>query len=589
MTSITLGLSGAIGHDAAAALFVDNELVAAVEEERLIRRKYATKETPYHAARQCFQIAGIRATDVDQVAIPYAPASLFTKARWHYAYRHWYAPDRSIVSLFAGNRRYRRYLGELKGLLEKLHIPAAQVKIHSVPHQLAHASSVYHLNETEEKTAIFCNDSRCEYSNIFLGYGHQGKIHRIKEFYNPDSLCGMYAAVTDYLGFDMFNGEFKVMGISPFGDPDKYDLTSLAKIRNKKFYVDTRLIGTVGLRRYKAKSKGHYFSQKLVDMLGPRRVGNLVDDPYVHYAAAIQKLYEDMAVRLIELHLGKVLEECGRLVVAGTGSLNIRLNQRLAAMPQVKELIVHSAAGDSGTAIGAASYAVRNSGTLIKPVSNMFLGPRYTRQQCIEACRLHREKPVWQELENPHEMAAELLAQGELVAWFRGRMEFGSRGLGNRSVLANPTIEDISETINKRIKFRESWRPFSPSVLDSAAQEFLGDQIRDEYMCVGVTASDAWREKYPALFYPDGGTLTQVVREEVHPDFYRLLQNFLQRTGHPLLIKTSFCRPGEALVCTPEDALNTFMGTDLQYLILEDLLITRRPRTDHGWERGESR
>ncbi|MEQ8955983.1 MAG: carbamoyltransferase N-terminal domain-containing protein, partial [Gammaproteobacteria bacterium] len=193
MTTITLGLSGAIGHDAAAALFIDGELVAAVEEERLIRRKYATKESPYQAVRQCFQIAGVRATDVDQVAIPYAPASLFTTARWHYAYRHWYAPDRSIDSLFNGNRRYRRYLRELKEILEKLHIPVNRVKLHSVPHQLAHASSVYHLNESKQKTAIFCNDSRCEYSNIFLGYGDGGRIHRIKEFHNPDSLCGMYA------------------------------------------------------------------------------------------------------------------------------------------------------------------------------------------------------------------------------------------------------------------------------------------------------------------------------------------------------------------------------------------------------------
>ncbi|MEQ8954499.1 MAG: carbamoyltransferase C-terminal domain-containing protein, partial [Gammaproteobacteria bacterium] len=365
-------------------------------------------------------------------------------------------------------------------------------------------------------------------------------------------------------------------GIAPFGDPNKYDLSPLAKIRNKKFYVDTRLIGTVGLRRYKAKSRGHYFSQKLVDMLGPRRVGNLVDDPYVHYAAAIQKLYEDMAVRLIELHLGEVLADCGRLAVAGTGSLNIRLNQRLAAMPQVKELVVHSAAGDSGTAIGAAAYAVRKAGEKLKPVPNLLLGPSYSRPSCIAACRRHRENPDFVELENPHEKAAELLAQGEPVAWFRGRMEFGSRALGNRSILANPTIEGISDAINTRVKFRESWRPFSPSVLDIAAAEFLGNQPRDEFMCVGVIASDSWREKYPALVYPDGGTRAQIVTEQGHPDFYRLLQRFHELTGHPLLINTSLSRPGEALVCSPDDALNMFMGTDLKYLVLQDLLVTKR-------------
>ena len=200
-------------------------------------------------------------------------------------------------------------------------------------------SSAYHLDEREGKTAIFCIDSKGEYSNIFLGYGENGKIVKVKEFYNPDSLCGMYAALTDYLGFEILKGEIKVMGIAPFGDSSKYDLTSLANFNGKRFKVDNTLVGTVGIRRFKAKSKGHYFSQKLVDLLGPRRVGTLVDDPYVHYAAAIQKLYEDLSAQLVEHYLSDVMEETGRLAIAGTGSVNIRLNQRLANLPKVKELI----------------------------------------------------------------------------------------------------------------------------------------------------------------------------------------------------------------------------------------------------------
>ncbi len=183
----------------------------------------------------------------------------------------------------------------------------------------------------------------------------------------------MYTALTDFLGFENLDGEFKVMGISPFGDPLKYDLSSLARFNGKKFKVDNTMIGTVGLRRYKVKSRGHYFSQKLVDMLGPRRVGNLVDDPYVHYAAAIQKLYQDLSAQLIIHYLADVLKETGRLAIAGTGSMNIRLNQRLASLPQVKQLIVHPACSDSGTAIGAAAYAIRQSGTRIEPVKNMML------------------------------------------------------------------------------------------------------------------------------------------------------------------------------------------------------------------------
>ena len=174
---------------------------------------------------------------------------------------------------------------------EKLHITKLTAEVVTVRNQLAHASSVYHLNETDQKTAILCLDSKGEYSNVFIGYGHQGQIVRLKEFYNPDSLCGMYAALTDYLGFEILDGEFKVMGMASYGDPNKYDLSSLASFDGKRFKVNTKLISTVGLLRYKAKLKGHYFSKKLVAMLGPRREGNLTDDPYLYSTAAIHHIY----------------------------------------------------------------------------------------------------------------------------------------------------------------------------------------------------------------------------------------------------------------------------------------------------------
>lgn len=576
MAKITLGLSGAIGHDPAAALFVDGELIAAVEEERILRRKHAKGEQPYLAARRCMQIAGVRPAEINRVAIPYAPISLFNKARWHYAYRHWYAPDRSIDSLFNGNRRYSRYRRELTKLLEKLQVRVDEHNIIPVEHQLAHASSCYHMSESDEKTAIFCNDSKGEYSNVFFGYGEAGKITRLKEFYDPDSLCGMYAAMTDYLGFEILDGEFKVMGISPFGDADKYDLSPLASFNGKKLKVNNKLIGTVGLRRYKAKSKGHYFSQKLVDMLGPRRVGNLTDDPYVHYAAAIQKLYEDLSVDLVKHYLGDTIRETGRLAVAGTGSMNIRLNQKLKEIEGVKELVIHPACSDAGTAIGAASYAIKQEGGKVSPLRNMYLGPSFSSEDCVDACLHNREKPNFLILEDPVAKAAELLAEGEPVAWFQGAMEFGCRSLGNRSILANPTEEGIIDKINTLVKFREKWRPYSPSVLDSFADELLEGDVDDPYMCICVKLKPRWQEKYPALAYADGSTRVQVVTASSNPMFHSLLNQFQKLTGHSLLINTSLSRPGEAMICSPDDAIDMFIGTDLKYLILENLLVTKR-------------
>jgi carbamoyltransferase len=580
MTQVTLGLSGAIGHDSAAAIFVDGELVAAAEEERFIRRKHARDELPYHAAIFCMQYARVNPADVDIVAIPHAPVSLFSRARWHYARRHWYAPDRAIDSIFNGNRRYRRHVRQLKGLLEQLQIPWKQIKFVPVEHQLAHASSCYHLSGYEGDTAILTIDSRGEYAVMLLAHGIDGKIKKIKEFYDPDSLSGMYAAITDYLGFEILDGEYKVMGLAPFGDPDKYDLSSLAEFNGKKFRVDNTLISTVGFRRYKEKSRGHYFSRKLVEMLGPRREGAIGDDPYIHYAAAIQKLYEDMAAGLVTQYLYPVLKDNGKLVFAGTSSMNIKLNQKLESLPSVKELFVHPACGDSGTAIGAASFAAAKHGQTIQPLKNVFLGPKFTKAQCISACRNHRDKPLWEELENAPEKAAQLLYNGNLVAWYQGRMEFGPRALGNRSILGNPLHQGVNDMLNSRIKFREKWRPFCPSLLDTFAEEFLDSEVKPKHMCISVPVKRKWCEKFPGIVYCDNTTRPQVVTHDANPRFYQLLTYMEEKTGYGIVINAALNRPGETLICSPVDAVDMFIGSELDYMIMEDILVTKRKESD---------
>lgn len=580
MALVTLGISGAIGHDPAAAIFVDGELVAAAEEERLIRRKHAKGKLPYHAARFCMQYARVNPSEVNIVAVPIAPISIFSPARWHYAWRHWYAPDRALDGLINGNRRFRRHVREIKSLLEQLHIPWQQIKFVPVEHQLAHASSCYHLSGNDDKTAILTIDSRGEYATILLASGVDGKIKKIKEFYDPDSLSGMYAAITDYLGFEILDGEFKVMGIAPFGDPDKYDLSPLAEYTGKKFKVNNKLISTVGFRRYKAKSRGHYFSRKLVELLGPRREGALVDDPYIHYAAAIQKLYENIATSLVTHYLYPLLSEGGNLAFAGTSSMNIKLNQKLASLPAVDNFFVHPACGDPGTAIGAASYATSMAGEKIKPLKHVYLGPKFSKVQCISACRNHRDKPEWEELENAPSKAAELLAKGYLVAWFQGRMEFGPRALGNRSILGNPLKDGINDLINSRLKFRERWRPFCPSLLDSFAPEFLDSEDSPRFMCNSVPVKDTWKEKLKSVIYCDGTTRPQVVTHDANPRFHQLLKFFEEKTGYGIVINAAMNRPGEALVCSPEDAVNMFIGSELEYLIMEDILVTKRKESD---------
>jgi carbamoyltransferase len=586
MGLVTLGLSGAMGYDPAAALFIDGELMLAVEEERLIRRKHARDMLPIESIRYCLRAAKLKPRDVDQVAIAYAPVSLLSPARWHYARRYWYAPDRAFDVLFNGNRRFRRYYQQIQKMLSDLGIPVEKIKLTPVEHQLAHAASAYYMSGFKEKTAILCVDIKGEYATTFFGYGENGRIHKIKEFYDPDSLSGMYASMCDYLGFDMLDGESKVMGIATFGSPDKYDLSFLADYRGKDFKVNTKMLNVVGLRRYKHRSIGHSFTPALLEKLGPRRAGDVFQDPYVHYAAGIQRLYETITTGLTTHYLSGVLKGSGKLALAGTGAFNVKLNQRLRDLPWVDEVYVPPAAGDAGTAIGAAAYVLANRNNLpVAPLRHAYLGPKYTTERCIRACEAHRDKPRFELLEKPAEKAAELLEQGHLLGWFQGRMEFGPRALGNRSILANPHVADSVKEINQRVKFREKWRCFAPSMLPTLAAEVLGGAQHADFMSQTFDVPAEWQKKYPSVVYRDGSTRAHIVHKESNPRFYALLRAMEKRTGVGMVVNTSLNRPGEAMICSPEDALDMFFGSDLEYLIMQDLLITKPPEDNSGWER----
>ena len=365
-----LGLSGAVFHDASAALVIDGKIVAAAEEERFIRDKHAKGKFPELAVKWCLEHAGIKPEEIDAVAFPFAPIELSSRARWHFAKRYWYAPDRALDALFNGNRRFKRNKKHALALMEKLGITNA--KFIPVEHHLAHASSAYHLSGFTEKTAVLGIDGKGEYATTFFGYAENGKITKIKEFYDPDSLGGMYGAITQYLGFEMLDGEFKVMGMAPYGDPHKYDMSRLLKCDGKEFRINTKLLNTVGLRRYKENGRGYYFGPGLIDWLGPRRKGDEIDEPYIHYAAGVQNLLEETVLQLIETYLGDILRETGKLCFAGGVALNVKLNQRILALPHVKELFVQPAANDSGTSLGAATYVAHQLGDTVEKMQHAY-------------------------------------------------------------------------------------------------------------------------------------------------------------------------------------------------------------------------
>ena len=532
---------------------------------------------PLHAARYCLKEAGLKAGDVDVVAFPYARVSLWGKARWHYARRHWYAPERSLDAIFNGNRHYRRNVRKVRALLKELGINWGDIEYDAIEHHMAHASSAYHLSGFKGKTAILGIDGKGEYATTFFGYGENGHIHKLKEFYDPDSLGQLYASFTEYLGFEILDGEYKVMGMAPYGNPDLYDLSRLIRFDGKEITVNTRLVNTIGLRRYKEGRKGYYFSRKLVDWLGPRRVGDMADDPYIHYAASIQKMYEDISLGLIDSYLKDVLQETGQLVFAGGGALNVKLNQKILGLPYVKELFVQPAASDAGTAVGAASFACWKRGVTPEPMQHVYLGPGYTNEMCMEACRSHAENPMFKLVGNIVERTAELLVRGQPVAWCQGRMEFGPRALGGRSILGCPSFEGIADKINEQIKFRERWRPFCPSILGTVAKEMIQTDHPAPYMTITFEVSEDWKKRVPEVVHEDGTSRVQIVDESANPKYHALLKEMERLTGNGVVLNTSMNRRGEPVVCSPTDALNMFFGSDLQYLVLEDLLVTKQP------------
>ena len=574
-----LGLSGSLSHDPSAALYIDGKLVAAAEEERFIRDKHAKGRMPYEAAKFCLDFAGIKPQDVDAVAIPFAPISLLGPARWHYAKRYWYAPDRALDALFNGNRRYRRYRGRILECLGQLGFDPGKVDLVPVEHHLTHASSAYHCSGFTEKTAILGIDGKGEYATTFFGYGENGRIHKIKEFYDPDSLGGLYGAITEYLGFEMLDGEYKVMGMAPYGDPQKFDFSRLAKFEHGELTINTDYANVIGLRRYKeaenGKSRGYYFSPKLIDWLGPKRSGDIADDPYIHYAASMQKLFEDIALQMIEHYLGDILRETGRLAFAGGGALNVKLNQRIIARPDVKELFVQPASGDSGTAIGAASYVSVARGVPVEKMEHVYLGPAYGNDEVIAACERHPSKPSWQKIDQVPQRIARLLADGQPVAWFQGRMEFGPRALGGRSILGCPSVPGVADRINAQIKFRERWRPFCPSMLDSVGPQMLGSHHPAPFMTFTFPVTEEWKTRVPEVVHEDGTSRAQVLRREFNPRYYDLMVEMERLTGNGVVLNTSLNRRGEPMICSPSDALNMFFGSDLQYLVMEDVLVTK--------------
>jgi len=558
-----LGIGG-YSHDSAAALVCDGQLVAAVAEERLTRNKHQGG-VPREAVQFCLDTAGITANDVDHIGVYMRPGLRLTK---RIPYR--------LGTMFRSPKYAAGYIGyelihnvQYAAGMRSLRGPNTQ--LHFVDHHAAHAASAFLVSPFED-AAILSIDYVGEWNATWGGSGRGNAVDCSFTKGYPDSLGVVYTALTDYLGFLRASDEYKVMGLASYGEPEYAD--EFARIIQERPNGDYAVDRSWFQCHYRPGSRYGYMSKKFIDRFGPKRKKHEpVEDCHRNIAASLQHVLEDTALRMADrLHTETKSEN---LCLSGGVALNCAMNGRIARESAFKRFFVQPAAGDDGIAIGAA-YQLHhrfNSNAARVEMKSALLGPEYSNADI--AAFLDLAKIPYERTANIAESTAELLAEGAIIGWFQGRMEFGPRALGSRSILADPTREDMRDLINKFVKHREEFRPFAPSCLREKAGDYFEGAFDSPFMLFVFNVKPEMRECIPAVTHIDGTARVQTVDREAHPLYYETIAAFEQRRGVPMVLNTSFNVMGEPIVNTPEDAVRCFFSTGMDALVMGDCIVRK--------------
>lgn len=563
--------------DAAAALVEDGRIIAAAEEERFVRVKHVSA-LPVHAIRYCLAARNLRLSDIHEVVVPWKywqigrRAGLATAAMLRSPELFWIKGKRSAERLSREWTELAFLRRKLSRQIDGTHCPRPVF----LDHHLCHAASSF-LVSPFERAAVLVVDGASEAHSTLLGLAEERTIRVLKRTPLPHSLGQFYAAMTAYLGFTPDQDEYIVMGLAAYGEPRYADLLRehvLSPQPKGEFVFNTRLLdfhlARVGL-----------FSSRLLQLLGPnRRSSDEITQRHRDISASVQLLLEE-----ILLHLARYLRETtntDRLCLAGGVAYNCVANSRLRREAGFKEIYVPSAAGDSGAALGAALWHSTRKGWLReRPVmSAAYWGPEFSEEQCSRALEelglsAHRLSD-----EDLYEKVARELARGRLVFWYQARMEWGPRALGNRSLLADPRREDVRALINAKVKHRELFRPFAPSVLEEDASAYFDLPGSSPFMLFTAPVKPSAKGLIPAVVHVDGSARVQTVNRTANLRFHSLLEAFGRLTGVPVLLNTSF-NVQEPIVCTPQDAVRCFLRTEVEWLVLGNLLVSRPGAAAH--------
>lgn len=568
-------------HDASAALIRDGQVVAAAQEERFTRKKHDSS-FPQHAIAWCLQSQGITPGDLSHVAFYEKPFTKFERV----LYQHLHSFPKSIKTFVTS---LPSWLTEKLRVMRSIRKLGYKGNIFFLEHHLSHAASAFLVSPFKE-AAIVTVDGVGEWTTTTIGKGNGSSIELLKEVVFPHSIGLLYSTITAYLGFSVNNSEYKVMGLAPYGDMNRRTNLLYQKLKS---VIDVKPDGSYLLDM-------SYFTYHYGDRMPSRKLCELLEGPvrlpegeltrrHKDIAAAVQLVTEDVMTQILK-H-AQDITKCNAVVLGGGVALNSVYNGKILSNTPFKRIWIHPDPGDGGTSIGAAMYVwnciLKHKRSFI--LSHASLGPGYSTEE-IKAY-LDGNHIRYSTFSKSNELVKQIamhIFKGSVVGWFQGRMEWGPRALGNRSILSNPQNPRMQEILNLKVKHREKFRPFAPVVcLEDASTYFDCDEPIPEitdFMLMVYPIKEKWRGKIPAVTHVDGSGRLQTIQRFQNPLYFDLIKEFGRLSKIPILINTSFNIRGEPIVCSPHDAYRCMMGTGIDYLVMDKFLIRREDNPNDMWD-----
>lgn len=560
-----LGIKNA-GNDTSCALMKDGKIVGAICEERLTREK-RTKKFPINALRYCLDNENITLKEISHVVIPWNPGINLERMNVSQSQTARFIPEflYSVPNYLITNMG-----DQAVSIRQEINFEGANITVHYLNHHLCHAAFPYFTSNFKD-SLILSVDAWGESASTLLARGIDGKIEKIWEMEFPQSLGMFYETMTQYLGFTPQNDEWKVMGASSYGDKEKYKDKILKLIYptiNGRFEMDLSYFDFMSF------TKKFQFSNKMIELLGPNRLKEEeLTQRHFDIAAAVQHVFEEIYYHILnQNYTGKYEDLC----LSGGCVMNCVANGKVLKRTKFKRVHIGFAPDDAGSSIGACFLFWHNYiGKSKERQVNIspYLSTEYSNEEIITY--LNNYKIKYKELENPARIAAQYISEGKIIGWVQGRMEFGQRALGNRSILGDPRVEEMKDLINKAVKYREPFRPFAPAILDEYGDEFFENYEFVPYMEKVLRFKENKKKLVPAVCHVDGTGRLQSVSKEMNPLFWQLINEFRELTGIPLVLNTSFNLNGEPIVHSVSDALRTFYSCGMDTLIIGKYLIEK--------------